>query len=503
MGHAVEVLDGSKALTKGRLVLPSNPVLKKLALVLAITCSLGYAWLSARMGEPSDRVPRSFVSDVLVLDQGKASTLRELRGIFFHETHRALGELKTVEPTIAALGGLRSPLLVVIDMDHPFRFVNLSDRIVIGSKIVLAEGQLAKSVLKSWLLQNARPEIRASHLRLEVASDVMLAFSQGYFELSTPESGLLTYDGAQNWTRYANTYSGFCSSPWMALELRELCLARNISKDAATPTLLSFRPLIGQMIWDGFQSQSALKRVSLFNAWIASLTHDDLGLGVSASESKTVVARIADEIEAVLPRNLGVAVDSTPLSKDLKLDLLVDLKSDAGVKTETVLDAVSMTRSMLVREDGYVSPPSTVVIEKNSVNVSSKTLAVIGCAAPTVRDVITKMGAFQKVVFIRSCESGTQSRLHLASLARAGVFGFASMNPDAEFIQFRPHSVALALKTGVIREDQTIDRLLEMQTSNSLLGLDRSTWIDNVRAFKVSGAIEAIEWYRLGTNTSI
>ncbi|HVK61034.1 MAG TPA: hypothetical protein VM432_05770, partial [Bdellovibrionales bacterium] len=126
----------------------------------------------------------------------------------------------------------------------------------------------------------------------------------------------------------------------------------------------------------------------------------------------------------------------------------------------------------------------------------AKTLALVGCTIPSVGEAVKSLSDFKRVVFIRSCAGDAKPSLHLASLARGGVFGFASMNPSAEFIQFRPQAMALAMKRGELSIRQQIDDLISDSTKSRLLGLDRSTWMQDLNAFRVSGAIEAVEWYR-------
>ncbi|MES2854774.1 MAG: hypothetical protein V4692_02870 [Bdellovibrionota bacterium] len=490
-------------------MLPQNPVLQKLALVLTITFCIGYGWLGTRLGEPKVDIPHSYVDGVVFIYESKPISMSELRGIFFREAGRTLRELNSAERMITELGGFKSPVSVIIDMDRPSMLLTMGNRIVVGKDVVLARGQLAKAVFKSWLLQNARDGIKSTHLRLEVASDMLLALSEGELELEVPKKASLFYGKPDHWTRYANSYSEFCHSDWSSLELTSLC--RSIMKGRTIDeslTMLSFRPLIGEIIWSAFEKQPVASRIRLAKKWMLSLKESSVeSFAIEPAAEKSTPARISAEVDAIFPSALKLDYETTSLTNDLNLDLIVKLQDDASTEVEDVARALEFTHSIILAKDGFIAPPAKAVVSKTGMSFGAKSLVVIGCAAPKVSEVANEMQNYKRVVFVRSCETGGRQTFHLASLARAGVFGFASMNPAAEFIQFRPQAVALALKKKQVQNENALDALLELQTTNSLLGMDRSTWMDDMQAFKVTGAIEAIEWYRLApkpeSNTSI
>ncbi|HVK61299.1 MAG TPA: hypothetical protein VM432_07100, partial [Bdellovibrionales bacterium] len=391
-------------------MLPQSPILKKLTLALTVSFCLGYAWLGTRAGEPGDRVPRSYVEDVFVIHDQNVYSLGQLHGFFFREMGRTLNELNGIEATVQQLGRLKKKIAVVVDMDRPLRLVTTGDRITIGSEIVRAPGQLAKAVLKAWLLQNGREELK-THLRLEVLSDVLLALNEGGLDLSVPRMAPATFDQPKHWTHYAETYSDLCRSQWLAVDLRGLCKA-NTAASSNAPTFLAFRPLIGEMIWQSFQTLSVHKRVIAVRKWMRSLRDTQIENEIDV-EADSIPSRIEGELLALAPQ---LKIDTSPLSREMDLDLLVAVQDDAGIYAKDAVPLLAGTKSLVVNGKDYLVSKSGAAVPRSELTVTAKTLALVGCTIPSVGEAVKSLSDFKRVVFIRSCAGDAKPSLHLASL---------------------------------------------------------------------------------------
>lgn len=455
--------------------LPKNTILKKLLYATTIAVVLCYAWLTARLLEPGFETPPLVVASVFYRAQEDIRFYDEVHQKLPIETARLIEETQWLGAKFQLIGDLKPAVRVVVDADNKDRLVVTQDRIEIGTEILRAKGQLKKAILKAWLLQRVSPDIAQSFLRVEVASDVLLAILSGGLQLEVPgNSETLSFEASpRDWWTYADSYQGLCKNGWRSLELQSLCAVDPSAPGTSasvTVSALSFRPFIGNQIWQSYVGTSASKRQAFAEAWLKSLMVDGQtgatvsGTTLSVSDLKAPsdplhfegwTSRLRSEISALLPQEIDV----------LELDRLnLKEKLDAPV--------------IVIDGNGTVAAPGTLKLVTNEISIRKAKLAILTvCAAPTLRDITSLSVESDRIVWKPECaERGN------------------------DFIQIRPSSVKLAIAKGLAKFSDRLDTFVQTNSSD-LLGLRDAKWDEAKQVFQVKAPIEAVELYRLGSSS--
>jgi hypothetical protein len=456
-------------------LMPENRILRTLLIGSTVAVVICYAWLTARLMEPQFSTP-AFVSDTFIRTP-------EARIFLFEEKFRELpreaahlsSELGSLDPLLTWLGPLKQPIEILVDEKQADRLLVTDSRLEIGRDVLLAHGQLKKSVLKAWLLQHASIAVISSQLRLDVASDVLLAMLEGGLSLRAPElsadstaavnaSEALKFDeNDRDWFSYADTYSGVCKSEWRSLELAPLC---SLAKGDAI-SALSFRPFLGGRIWKSYQAISFRDRLAFIRRWVkalekprllASPNPDVASLAsLSANPKAGWPVVLSGELEVLLPSEMD------PLARE---------RADWPTAVKAPL--------IVIDRDGRLQAPGTLRVVTPELPIASASLAQITtCDAPSVGHVLSISVPAERVVWRPECAER-----------------------KSDFIQVRPSAIRLAVARGLAANADRLDAFVLSPNSSkasSLLGLTDAKWIDRLDAFQVRGAIQAVEMYRLGS----
>jgi hypothetical protein len=72
---------------------------------------------------------------------------------------------------------------------------------------------------------------------------------------------------------------------------------------------------------------------------------------------------------------------------------------------------------------------------------------------------------------------------------------FAKSNPGLEFAMLNASALKWSLDHKIISSEMDVDALL-MQRTSPYWGLASAQWRSDVKAFRVKGAVELVDWYR-------
>lgn len=443
--------------------LPENRIFKALVTGSTVAVLICYAWLTAHLLEPTFATPADLVSDTFLRgSDGRLSLFEDRFHSFPLEASRVDRELSDLEPLINWLGALKRPVELLIDERIPSRLLVTDARIEIGRDVLLARGQLSKSILKAWILQNASSQIVSSHLRTEVASDALLAMLKGELYLEVPgQSSPLAFEVSDRaWWTYADSYRGVCESAWKSLELASLCENQNVKSDFINVSSLSFRSFLGSRIWKSYMATSIQRRLPFIRQWVATLIESRFVPGVTLKQGWLAV--VQNELEALLPQSMD------PLAEERARWLP---KIDAPL---IVIDA-----------DGHVAAPGTLKISSAELEFEHARMAVMTvCSAPSLRDVLSLPAVIERVVWRPECKE-----------------------KKTDFVQVRPSAIRIALSRGLARASDKLDTFVRTHRetadngqSSHWLGLADAKWDDQASAYQVHGAIQAVESFRLGSH---
>jgi hypothetical protein len=442
--------------------LPANRILRALVIVSTVAVVICYAWLAAHLMEPQFTTP-AYISETIVRAPDSHYFLFEKKFRQWPiESARIELELAELEPLLTWLGPLNHPIELLLDEKQSDRLLVTDSRIEIGRVVLLARGQLTKAVLKAWILQHASLAIASSQLRLEVASDVLMGMLAGQFSLEVPgfDKPLMFETTDKAWWTYADSYKGVCASAWTSLELEPLCENKNLKTEPLTVSELSFKEFLGSRIWRSYLATPLSGRLAFARRWVGSL--QNVKSAPVPSLKAGWLAVVQGQLETLLPSVMD------PLSFERAAWL---------AKVEAPL--------IVIDSAGHVEAPGTLKIASSELPIARARMAVMTvCESPSLRDVMSLEISVDRVVWKPECAER-----------------------KTDFVQVRPSAIRIALNRGLARESDKLDQFVlthrdvssasKASPSARWLGLADAKYDEQVNAFQVHGAIEAVESYRL------
>jgi len=475
---------------------------------------IAYGWMASVALEPKPRLPNQAVSYLGWIEGSKLKDWREVQKPRSLQFARITREIRKIENDLNLLGGFQEAPSLFIVVDDPNRYVVADTRIELSESIAMAEGQLRKAFIKSWLLQTQPKDAIAARslLRLEVVSDVLAAMlsSKSWFENPVVD-GRIEIPAPKAWIRFAGSLNALCGSPWTSLDLQGRC----VQSSSLHP--LTFRPLLAGMIWSVYKEMPPLRRLMLIRAWAEEL----LTSRGDESLNSVIPTELADwrrwlevEFRKIFPvDSIAARAAFSELERE-RLSLAanrVEAESGLTESGRTEIQYVFFSDRPLPESAQIRALGSYVIIEKSGqarlypgdVILDSADLKQLStpffvwesCKEPKVGELLDHPVQAKRYFVVYSCDEGNQLA-SWARLARRGLAGFIKVRPEARFMQLHREHLELAIRHGVISKRSVLSRIKEGTRASEFLGLEKPTWRGDVGAFQVLGAIEAIEWFR-------
>jgi hypothetical protein len=496
-----------------------NRVHSRILLTLTLIVIFGYAWIGSWVLRPRLILPARLVAHAVVLEKRAAIEISKLPERFPFFASRLQGELVALDSTLGLIGPFREPVALEINIDEPERYHVSETRIELGIHLLESRGQVAKAFLKAWLMQKAGREIHASLLRLEVASDLLWAFLEGNGELeSLGTHEQLRYREPQEWLVAARSFREYCNSALASHEIKSICgglIAEPESAGAWVDEIspLGFRGLIGSMVWRHFATLSLFKRISFIKEFAVRLA-DSRGrfdempqsagllawqkwlrneyrswVGGAVAEEPLQVAKLAVESP------IAVAAVFRPVRASAEalesFSALFNLASQRAWRRPFA--------AVVAHGDGLrLLPGKATIAASDASTLSSEWLVWESCETPDVSDLERAVVQSRKIMVVRECEKALSA--NYLSLVSMGIEHFARLNPEKAFVQLKTSALRLAAKRGLLSNDRLLAGLLlgggSAYTASADLGLRGAEFKKDLGAFRVLGAVEALEWYR-------
>lgn len=484
---------------------------------MAIFAVIAYAWLLARLFEPRLEAPASLVSSVSWIEHGEFKNWQRVHAHRPRSVAVVAATLARLDGRIKILGGMASSIDLVVDADHERTYAVSGARIAIAESIVRAPGQLERAFIKAWLLQRGGTGATASILRREVLSDVLESILTGdeHF-IASGSSREIHYPGVENWLSFARSFEASCGSPWASLEFHRAC-----GKSSALNPL-SFRPLLSSMLWHVVQTVSPWQRTHFVERWAEFIKNDHMDR--RADRQRIVRPASLVEWQAWLAGEFSALLPVDRLQRELNLDgelkqTSVRMISRAELTNERVrIDAVihrenharfDLTRFSdrmrpfaIVSSDGeaWLMPGRVRLSDSDVKQAEVPFVAWESCRPMSLTDIFTSKVPGKKLFYVESCTP--TSEVAWMSLLQNGVRGFAKSRPETPFLLLNLGMNREVLDLAVSRGQMNVRApLRDLMTASrdpkrSLLGLEQAEWRAEIGAYRVLGAIEAVEWFR-------
>lgn len=468
---------------------------KRWILIATIFVVIGYSWLASRLSEPKLVFPDAVHNAVWV--EGKQ--MRSLRGLSqfgpsqFREWARVFSQAKRLSHELSLLGPFDQRVDLLIDVDDRMAYSVSDRRIEIGLDIAASDGQILKALIKAWLFQKAAPAIQASQLRMEVASDVAVGMIRGRFHLGTPKGEALQLPAVENWLQHVRSFANSCDELWLPFEIGNFCG----SSDNLNPLML--RPLLTAMVMESYQSIPPFQRLNFARQWFSTLKEEStLGfrpVPVEISSWKTWVREEAEGFMRLAPEKMKEKIQDAGLAEEspLKVDFqlhMEDWKSRSDLLRKHLVALVISAEGKKTLE-----PLGLQLSNDETEQISTATEVWANCPVPTIQELLNSKVP-PKTILVLPCSG--QEQIEFSGMIRGGIQIFARENRTVPFIHLNRSALALALSKHVIDRSVTVDVLMGdgNKLLSPLLGLDKAVWSAPMHAYRVVGAIEAVDWYR-------
>jgi len=439
--------------------------------------------------------------------------------------------LRSIERNLEFLGVDAEPVHIsIVKSLDPLVRVHAS-HLILSESALGSKNLLEKALLESLLMQkngnlDAASEAADKVLWSDVFSDVILASTQGYFELGDP---LLNQNFNWNarrseWPFSLRTKTTYCQDASRSLLHLAACQQGQLKPE---DLFVSLRPFFGKALFDSLQSLSNKQRVQWFSeVWRhwpeLQIERGYFGASVGPDEKQQLAdaaigiriwmanfrnwatrgpiwAQLAKEMAINIQKQGFREQTSTP-SADL-LVIVNDHDSEAVLQGLREAALMSTGKSILVfrNSDAWMMPDMRPFPKVWLGDWQVQQAILIQCEIPSTEKLQALAEHAQNLMLIRICKSNP---LQWGRLAQGGVNAFLRDNPSVPFIQFHLPS----LKSALAKRNLNPVPLIEEENWKSPffegIGWQKPQWDQDLKIYRSHSAIEVIKSYRLGAPAS-
>jgi hypothetical protein len=433
-------------------------------------------------------------------------------------TKRSGQRLQSLERFLDWLGPLKFQIhmTVIVGSSEVFRIQD--HHVHIGEKILQANGQLEKTILRVWFRERAAESLRSEPLVEEALTDLLYFAYVGQMDLQDPQSGLIyDQDLDPRWPRVLNNWRGYCQGLWKSHEDLKVCSnLTGFQNESILPR--SLRPLLSTALIQSFIQLRAAEQLDLIHSLahqLSQLNFQDKNFGLSHFEPDKqryyeAISQLENWIYFV--SNVKVAqaekfathfrfelekrgFDNS--SRQALLDHLIfadQLNSEqvAGLFKEIEKRPHSLTG---------IETHGTLKMNAGSEPLSLKLLGTVKattgvyfhCGYPTSHKLAALAERVERLLYVNVCHN---EPIYLQGFLDRGVLSFARQNPGLKFAEFHLPSLMMALKRIPGKNPVY---LLSLKKDESLrpIGWKEPLFDEAVNAYRAQSAIEMVQWYRL------
>ena len=193
-----------------------KPLFKKLLLAVSLFSLTVCVIIMGNNLQTHLEWPAGIVAEVDVVEASGVHDPADASAFHRFWLERAARKIKALEPFFTMIGPLHHPVVLEVDTINSLRYDVSEDKIAIGLQVIKASGQLERSLLKAWILQNTSSRSMTSALRQEVTADLLYAFFNGSLDLEDPvlHKTVNFLKVNSEWTDLLMPLDRFCKTAW-------------------------------------------------------------------------------------------------------------------------------------------------------------------------------------------------------------------------------------------------------------------------------------------------
>ncbi len=385
-------------------------------------------------------------------------------------------------------------------------FLQVSDaNIHLSEDLFLRSGVLEKLLITQSFQIKLGP---INRLLLEAASDLIWYQTVSRKKIPGTDHDLKSQDS--QWPQVLMSLNGYCRSSWRLLEHEDFCKKANSNYSLSlslAPIDLSLRPLFSKSWMSAYDSLSVQSRLN-FNKKIAPLL---LHLQARIRDEETPWRKIENltEVRSLdiqwpdkeTVENFWFAVqkqlsknnlNSASLHGQVHFDYVLELERQEEVplllndlKSKNLKN---LNIAIIFKEKLWFSPFSAALDRNLFKHMTTTNWLKSQCGtlnSESIKSYITKATRF--LVYDHCDDSAVKTE----SLWKRGLAGFISENKEVSFLQFYMPGFELAFAR--IQKEPVLDS----QKALSVIGWQNPKWDESLLAHQTQSAIEALEWFRL------
>ncbi len=505
-----------------------NPKIQRfLAASLVVWMVLGAGLWAHIESIPPQLEPTLISAATVVLENGEKRIWQDAPVRIRYDLDQIYQEVERADDFFQALGPFHNPVHLRINFESGKRFRLEADQLELGIEIARQSGQIRHALIKSWILQKLHPRFSSSIFRQNVLADALWALAGNGLSIWVPgRSQKLEYVAeGSSFFEQVGTIATTCGSPWVAMEILQVCSQMKTTSEDHDVFALSMRRVVGQVLWKSIEDLNAFERLQFLKLWMAHLT--------APGETKLTAAATGsiwnwrtwarEEVDQLLPENLFAAIGAAKSNsrfisaraaalKLLELETGQDHRVDLIAQFDTLDSAAHFAldvfkkrvqvgmppiRSVIagVGKSFYLLPGGARLVKEDFAKLHARRSVWESCEFPQVQDLLSFPIATDRTLMVRACNGKTVS---YRSFIGYGVEGFALDNRGVQFIQVHRPSLEFAAEKGLLPNGDIFQQLIAnaRPVADRKLGLTEAKWNTHLNAYRVLGAIEAIEWYR-------
>jgi hypothetical protein len=422
----------------------------------------------------------------------------------------------------AAAKGERFDILV--SLRRPVRLDVDRGQITVGRDLFWLKGQLERAIIKRVLMQEAHANLQKNLFYQEVIVDLLWTIISGAPTSQDPIFQEETADLGPKWIHYLRSHKSVCRSKDRPLGLISTCEAyellaeedaefsRNILEGASP---WGFRPFLRKVFWQVFSERPMREMVPFWRHWVDSL------LNKNWPRAHWGVLKDLEDVQGFLRVTLEETLKGLDSSLGFEFQsLLEELEVAPGQKIkvpflltfdpedQSILEWARQSTRLRARDKSslflaysgdqlFVFPTLFPVKVEGALGLlAPQKTARQGCGPWSVAELLSQSSIEAKILLVEKCDRKIFP--DYVSFISEGLGAFSQVNPQIAFWSLNMRSLKMGLEWGVKESDHFVFTGVNRKLTKveKLMGFDRPAYDSDRNAYKISGALPVIDWYR-------
>ncbi|MFS4458664.1 hypothetical protein [Bdellovibrio sp. HCB2-146] len=423
---------------------------------------------------------------------------------------------------------------ITIISDRPLLFRVMGHHIYMGEALLDAPGHLEKALAKVWYRERNDNSFEQQDLTEEVITDLLVSLEGGDVDIGDPQTHVMTALRKVKWPYVIKSIRGYCESPWKRSEHYGICQnATEGDKEFQSEVVqMSLRPMLTASLVNSYRALSSADRYAFAGQLAQFLRQENLLPGKTETPARNVLEQAAGIIRNVnlfvsnplalktsRVHRLFVTNFSNELRKNGYSDAFVEASFDLlFVAHEKVNENGAAFKELLAKsqknpqmqialrdkENLWMLPSKYPMAIASFGQIKANKTIIEKCGGYSFSFVMDYADVTEKLLVVDRCAS-QKKEVRYSEYLENGAEAFAQVNKGVAFVQF--HIPSLLMKK---QELETVSNVFDFIQKRDVdnpsfkgLGWQEVRWDEKASAYQPKAYVDAIEWFRAPSSTSL